>query len=284
MSDINIKIEELTPEKATILLSRNHTNRTVRQDLVSKYAGAIDRNEWILNGEAIKQDKNGDLRDGQHRCLAVIKSGKPIQTVMVTGLPSESQETMDTGSARTLGDTLKLRGEKNHATLAGALKLIYSYSKVGTIYSGATKPSPTRQELLAILENRPDIRNYMHTPYGEKSKKLLTPSVASTLFYLFSLVDKEDARLFFEKLGTGAELGPGNPIWALRERLIRETNKAQGMISPTVRAALTVKAFNAWRDGKEVYTLKWTGGGGKAEIFPRINNCPIMPEIDQRSK
>lgn len=278
---IETEIILLTPQKAHEFLASNTHNRDVSQSIIDQYAGAIKRGEWRLSDTAISFDKNGVMLNGQHRCFGVIKAGEPIMVSVMRGLDPEAQETMDGGAKRTLSADLKLRGEKDYTALAGTLNVLYSYVKAGTLYSGALTPTPTKSQLIAFLNKHPDIRDHIRPPYSKRAVSLLTPSTASAIYYLTSLADTEDADIFFARLSSGKDIQEGDPIWALRERLLREQSKVQGRITATVRAALSVKAWNIWREGRSVYTLKWTGGGGRPEVFPRVADCPLTPEIDR---
>lgn len=271
LMEVTTEIVDVTPEIAHALLAKNTHNRNLSPQKVEQLAGAIRRGEWSLNGDAIRISRTDILLDGQHRLHAVIKANKAIRTLIVRGLDDATQETMDTGKKRSLGDMLRLRGEKNCSRLAAVIHILYSYSQTGTISSKGLAVPPTPQQLLAFLDRHPDIRGFLNTPRDDYNKHLLTPGVSATLYYLFSLVDQEDAALFFEYLASGEGLASGDPIYTLRERLLKEQAKPHGRIEPTVRAAFAVKAYNAWRAGSKLHNLKWQGGGAKPEQFPRIS-------------
>lgn len=112
---ITAKVETITPEIAKTMLGENVNNRRISRDNVNLFAREIRNGEWRFNGEAIKFGKDGRLLDGQHRLLAVIAADKPLTTLVIRGLEDETQQTMDSGKTRTLGDVLTLRGEKLHA-------------------------------------------------------------------------------------------------------------------------------------------------------------------------
>lgn len=278
---IKTEIIQITPALAQTMLDSNTHNRHIDDQRVYQYANAMKRGEWMLNGDSIVFSNSGVLLDGQHRLLAVIKSKRSIRTLVVRGVPDVAQETMDQNKKRSLNDMLKLRGEKNTATLASSLILVHAYATTGVLYSGAVHPTPSPQQLMHYLEKltaeQKDLRNYQHPPYSTQLKELTTPSLSAALFYLFSLADEYDAREFLRLLATGDGIGEGNPIYTCRSRLLAEARKPQGRIIPTVRAALTVKAWNAWQDGRTMHSLRWAGGGGRAEDFPVIRNCPIVP-------
>jgi hypothetical protein len=70
--------ELVTPEKAAEYLQKNKVNRDIRKAHVAEIADLISREKWQLNHQGIAFNKNGDLLDGQHRLLAIIKSGKTV--------------------------------------------------------------------------------------------------------------------------------------------------------------------------------------------------------------
>src|ERR1700761_996246 len=91
------EVERLSPKSAKALLKGNVHNRNLRKARVSSLAEAMKRGEWELNGESIKVAEDGSLLDGQHRLQAVVESGKSIQVLVVRNLPSDAQDTVDTG-------------------------------------------------------------------------------------------------------------------------------------------------------------------------------------------
>jgi hypothetical protein len=68
-------------------------------------------------------------------------------------------------------------------------------------------------------------------------------------------------------LATGENLTKGNPIYALRS-LLEKDRMAIRRFGQTYRLAVIIKAWNAYRDGREVKSLRWTQGGANPEPFP----------------
>lgn len=69
----------VTPDMARELIAHNENNRPVRQFHVNRYARDMQEGRWMRNGETISVIERADgtrwLRNGQHRMLAVMKSG-----------------------------------------------------------------------------------------------------------------------------------------------------------------------------------------------------------------
>lgn len=76
----------LTPEIAEYLISIGaKTNQNPSKERVNWYAQKIKNGQWEFNGEDIKVNSSANYLDGQHRCLAVIKAGIPIESVLFYG-------------------------------------------------------------------------------------------------------------------------------------------------------------------------------------------------------
>lgn len=262
------EIQKVTPELAEKWLGVNTHNRNVRMRLVSQFSGAMKRGEWFLNGESIKFSATGKLLDGQHRLLAVSESGETVEMLVVTGLEDASQETMDTGAKRTMQDILKLRGEVNTPALAATLRLHWRVVNDESVMSRNLAPSV--QQLLAWLEEHPDIREA--TRRGTNLIKSLpggASSVYSTGIMLCSEKDEDDTEYFVEALGSGAELSPQSPILHLRRFFLKNTEKREKP-RQEIQLAMWCKAWNAYRDGVDVQLLSFKQGGKKPEPFPRL--------------
>lgn len=126
-----VEIVDLTPDVASKLMALNVANRAISKANVDKIAAAISRGEWIFNGETIVLDSRNHMRQGQHRCLAVIKTGITIQCLIVRGVSPAAFSTFDSGRPRNASDTLGIGSEVNTRTLAAAARAIV-YMEDGT--------------------------------------------------------------------------------------------------------------------------------------------------------
>lgn len=237
---ITAKVETITPEIAKTMLGENVNNRRISRDNVNLFAREIRNGEWRFNGEAIKFGKDGRLLDGQHRLLAVIAADKPLTTLVIRGLEDETQQTMDSGKTRTLGDVLTLRGEKNS----------------------------TRGEIISFIDQTPQLADVLAASraFRSQSGDMLTSSMFASLWWTFAHIDTDAANRFFMSLASGANLQADDPILILRNTLMAQPHKAgRSARDNRVRiAALTIKAWNKWRKGKPLRQLKFSAG----ESFP----------------
>lgn len=261
--------ETITPEVAVEYLSTTIRNRPIKKPVVRRLVGAIERGEWVFNGETIKFDVDGHLIDGQHRLEAVKQSEKPIRTLVVRNATDEAQDTVDTGTRRTLLDALRMRGEKNAAALSAGIAWLHRL-QIGE--SGAYQASghyPTIQQGLALLDENPGLRDCMSMAYRVYVGAKIPQSVALAMYYHLSFIDEQDADVFFEHVATGVGLDEGHPILVLRTTTSR---LAEGRPKPPqiYFAALVIKAWNAFKEGRTIQRLTWSPGGSRQERFPEI--------------
>ena len=254
--------KEITPAIARIMLERNTGNRLVNQEHVRTLTREMLLGRWKLNGDTICL--NGDrLIDGQHRLLAVVASGVTIETLVVEGLPSDVFDTKDIGKKRTAADTLSVRGETQCRNLAAALVVVdrYMTGRVGK------KQTYTNTEVEDLLNKHPEARRSIRL--CKETKKLIPLSVLAGCHYLFAKKDEEFADFFVHQLISGAGIPAGEPVYVLRERLL-QNSMAKARLSPDYIFAITIKAWNATRAGKQVRTLKFCEDGVSAEAFPVV--------------
>lgn len=273
--DVTVAIVTLTVEMAKAMLDRNTKNRRIRWPTVMEYAGALLRGEWQLNGSTICVDWFGNLLNGQHRLLAIVESGVPMTVILVENLPPETQVTMDDGVNRTMSDTLGWRDEKNCTNLGSTLRVVWNYTKTGKVVTQQHKDRATKLQRLQFLDTHPRIREAMSFPEFKRVTRLLTGSVASSLYYLFMHIDEDDAEDFMYRLGSGDGLQDGDAIYALRRVLEANALKKHSKMDTLQKSALTIKAWNAYRRGEQVWNLRWTPGGAKKEAYPIIEDLDI---------
>ena len=263
---ITSTVERVTPAIAEDWLGKNAHNRDLRNRDVARYADAMRRGEWVLNGDPIRFDEDGNLLDGQHRLWAVVESDVVIDAVVLRGLPSSAQETMDLGARRSLKDTLKLRGESDPSTLAATLNYHWKWTE-GNVRVASSKPSI--QQALAHLAKHPGLREARSATDRLRRRIRLSQAMISSTWYELRAIDADSADVFFEKLTTGTGLQKNDPILVLRGWLERQSISAVGTRTSTlVTHAMILKAWNFWRDGQQINGLNWKTTGTQAETFP----------------
>lgn len=256
---IRTEVSKLTPELAAHFLNNNTTNRPVSKSTVERYERAINRGEWMLNGEPIIVFSDGTLGDGQHRCLAVQKTGKSIDTIIMYGIDPETFKTINGGKSRNNADVLAITGEVNTIVLASAAR-----TYLLTELNGRDANCITFTQIKECVDKHPHLRYWVQR-YCQNKKAKIIPShfcgylaVASEK-YGFEKLDK-----FFDQVASGENLSQGDPALVLRERFLSQTKASR--ISLLHAQAFVVKAINAHLMGKKIALLRLSDG----EAAPKI--------------
>ena len=105
-----IEVVRMTPGMAREILKNNTNNRNVKRERVNLYASDMEKGRWQLNGESIVIDADGNLKDGQHRLMAVVKSQCTVPMVVVTGVDTDCN-IYDRGSGRSVKDIMTITME-----------------------------------------------------------------------------------------------------------------------------------------------------------------------------
>ena len=247
------EVATITPAIANRLLEQNLDNRPVRPSRIEEISSDILASRWELNGEAIKVAKNGELNDGQHRLHAIVKANKPVQSMVIFGLQRNSRLTVDMGAQRTTGDFLGMEGAKYANVVASAAKLhnLYRRGYYGRGNGGkATQAVITKQEIMAEywrLERQ--FKSATDDLIPDPFLKKTALNSALTAHVILHGKNKEMAFFFFQRLIDGANLKPGDPILALRNRLMTIRDQRWTV---NEKLELILRHWNAWRSKEKI--------------------------------
>ena len=274
---VTSKVETVTPEKAARWLKKNRRNRALNRHRVNQFAADMKAGLWRVTPQGVGFDINDDLNDGQHRLHAIIAAGVPVEILVVRGLEPESQEVVDTGQARTLGQTLTLRGEKRANQLAAALRLLYGYRCAGDTHWSLLN-EVSKSQFLELLEQEPLLRDSLR-PAGRWAFPGVATGVSTVMHYLFTEVDAQLAEEFFDAVATGENLSNTDPAFKLRRVFLNQAKlPADRRVGAALIARQTVKAFNAYALGQEIRQLK----ADRRESFPAIVSAKELREAGVR--
>lgn len=253
---MKVSIIDVSPEQAAAWLKSNTRNRNLNARLVADYARQMADGRWHLNGEAVKISEDGVLLDGQHRLAAIVASGFSIEMLVVEGLPSETQDTMDSGRKRTVADVFSINGEGNANVLASVARRAWMWDRGNHKFSNLG--SPSAGELSETLERYPSLRR--SAEIGVRINSSFRPAsatVTGTAHHILTMVSEGDAAEFFARLETGASLKSGHPVLTLRERLVRDRLGVK-KVPFHLGVALYVRAWNAVREDRDLMKIQHT--------------------------
>lgn len=250
---IRSEIVPVSPAVAAEWLVRNDHNRRVRAAVVRQYARDMRAGRWLMTGEAIKFSADGRLIDGQHRLYAVLDAATTVDMLVITGLTDESQDVMDTGSKRGAADMLTLGGYTNASLLAAATKWIILHDE-DRLYTDRANRSVTHADVRDYIRRNPELEDVVSLAGSVKSRIDLQPAILAAALWIITRADREEAAEFLSRWADGIDLSAGSPILALRNRL-RQIKKNRTRVEPEALLSLTVRAWNAWRDGRTLAAL-----------------------------
>lgn len=247
---MTFNLETIDREKAQEYIGKNVANRPPSQAHLNILIGRQKRGEWRTNGDSIRFDSEGNLRDGQHRLHMVMLTGIPIEAVVIRGIDPESFVTMDTGKNRTITDVLSIRKEPNPRFLALALQWTYRY-----LADRMTGKIESHDLLLSVLEKHPDIQKTVSFYSGltQPSGAPGHPEITLGAHYLFSQVDRAESDDFIERYVTGLRLeDASDPVSRLRGLVISVAANPRVGLTPSQFFGLFVTAWNAKRTGRKI--------------------------------
>ncbi|MET0698966.1 MAG: hypothetical protein ABWY93_04820 [Mycobacterium sp.] len=264
---LDIQTILVTPAQAKKWLGSNaEDNRHVRWTRVEAYARDMERGRWQLTGEAIKIDVDGVLIDGQHRLQAVIKANISVYMVVVFNLPHEAMAALDGGLSRTFGDRLKGVSQSYRNQISSVVRRVVGWDRGNRMGKSDT---PTHAELLIEFDKDPEGFTAA-TLHGMDvtRQKICAASSAGTAFYLFARINEGQANTFFEGLKTGANLADTSPVLAVRNRLSRTSVRRETRLKPEDQLALLIRAWNAFREDRELDRLVIAKGALTNKNYP----------------
>jgi hypothetical protein len=255
------KIEQINPELASTLLQGNVDNRNVAKRHVEFLSEQMKSGKWMFCADPIRISSEGRVLDGQHRLMAVIKAGVTLDFLVIRGLSSDIFPFLDTGKSRSASDVLSSNHIENANRKAALARRIMLYDSgflnlkggVGTKKISNSdvlnyvRKNELNEVVLAGSRHYEKFRGFSITDYG--------------LFkLLFDRISEDDCSVFLEKLSSGNNLSDGDPILLLRNRIIDDMSNI-AKLSATIKLALTIRAWNHFRDGKTLKILQHSTQG-----------------------
>src|SRR5215469_11050572 len=285
--EVQLVLEEITPERALDLIVGNTNNRNIRENTINAYARDMKEGVWKAGqGEPIHIDpKTGEIGNGQHRLLAVIEAEVTI-TLPILYAPIEWRMAADQGIKRTFGDILHINHhEPNQHALAAAVRYIWEYRRCGVFGAHMNYLISTNSGTEELL-GKPTVAELEQVYIAERGLKdslvwmarmresgvTVFPSLYASLDYLFREVNYDDAEDFSTKMWRSENLSAGHPILALR-RIMQSGNVNRPHRART-QAALIIKTWNSYREGEDVQIVSWRSGGANPEPYPHIHGMP----------
>ena len=256
----------VTPAMAAKWLETMGANRSVSDAYVEEYANDMRAGKWMLNGETLKFDSSGRLRDVQHRLWGVVMANVTVLFDIARNVDPEAMKTMDTGRGRSMANVLQIMATAgNSQFLAGGAAWRERYDRylaTGSFNFGG-KIRFSHDVLLATLQRHPSLYQAAIEVPKTRASRLLAPGLMTMVYAEGMDSYPVQAQRFAEDIGRGIGLTRDNPAYALREKMTAMRGKGT-TVQNTFMGALTIKAWNAYAKGKKLSVLRM----GADEPFP----------------
>lgn len=262
---IKAEVMTITPAKAAKMLEMNRPgNRSVIQRRVAKYADEMIANRWGPTGQGISFSEDGFLEDGQHRLLAVVKSGVTVQMLVATGVSSDEFLHFDTGATRGPATMASIAGYKYGTAVASAARLLYLYrTQPDLVWAGSSiKLNPSIDVLLQELGRWPHIEEAALSATLMNKSARIPPAAGTAGLALLSRADGGHGyyEQFLDALQYGANLSRNDPRLTLRNwfgNQARATRGSGGGVHRQRALAILLKGWNAFLLDEKPSYFKW---------------------------
>jgi hypothetical protein len=256
----NVFLVNVTPSLARNWLVYNQINRPVKPQVVDEYIRQIESGQWKRTHQGIAFTHNGTLIDGQHRLLAIIRTGRTLPMVVFTNEPAENYEFIDCGRTRSNLDMLRI-GQRDNTLDSDHLETLRSFL-AGR--SCKTREQWTSAELNKLFQKYCNAICFAVDLFQDcKNKNLNDPTIRGMIARAYYHIPKEWLAAFANQLINGCHSAP---IKELRQNLLDWTNRRE----PTKR-----EIYRRCESALYQFLLKWNHwnfDNNRDEWFPLPND------------
>lgn len=250
----NSQTIRITPKLAQEYLETDKQNRPIREGHLNGIIQDMENGRWVFDGAPIRFDADGNLLDGQHRLLAIVRTGKAQKMVVMTGLARNSRRTMDKNARRSVADNLRMDAQVPNSFKVSAIARIVLRWRAGNIRNASMQP--TDNEVYDfVLDNNPALQAaaFFSSPVARDLGG--SPQAIGAVYYETIPLDPEKGEAYWEKVQSGVGLAPGEAALILRSALMRLDKTAKIGSKPTLTLELCIRAWNLMRQNKTQETL-----------------------------
>ena len=261
---------------AEAVLEMNTGNRRINKRKVDQLAKQMASGEFENTGEPIILSAEGVINNGQHRLLAIVESNAVLDIDVRFGIPRKAFSKTDTGTSRSSGDVLTIKGVAAGGQVASAVRLLVLYRRG---LPGAIREFVSNAEVAAAFDEWKDIEEVVAAVNRHAFPKAVRSTPLYATAYLASRTSqKSKLDRWLDALATGLDVGRDSPAYQLRERLMRGTEADIGTREQLLeRFALMIKSWNLWAKGGTATKreFRWSATGRFAEDFPTVPGAKV---------
>jgi hypothetical protein len=227
----------ITPDMAKLLLEFNPLNRKIKMAHVDGLKRDIQNNRWLQTHESIAINKLGNMHDGQHRAVGVIKADKGWPFYVTWNVPPEAIYATDSGDKRPINEKLAFLFpdlKMTHKTAALCRSMMWGLSNRGIRY--------TESEIANFMFKHQRIVDWTMRSMRAYRSDLQAVIAKSMLWWGEAIIGP-----FVERLHTVQFVGDGDPAKALFLWLqnSKQAGKRTGHMGPILYYKKTLAAIQA---------------------------------------
>lgn len=245
---MEMSYERITPDIAKKMLEGNIRNRSLSKGTVSAYADDIIADNWDEEtGSAICFDKNGLLRDGQHRLASIIKANVPLNTWVCRNVTSDG--IYDSNRRRTNVDQIKIKCPdlesiyKSNRYVSVA-RILVAYSRKESL---RRKNTVTASEIIDFTNEHKEELNafFSAIPVTRSVPKISVAVVIASLYSAYAYgIDINKIEYFYNVLCDGVGKSEKDAsIIAYRDYLLRLDRNLDSTIPDIARCQYALKKY-----------------------------------------
>jgi hypothetical protein len=258
--------ETIGPAKARRILEKNQGNRNVAKQTLNRYARDMEEDRWRRTGDPIRVTEDGRILDGQHRLMAVVKSGVTLPFLICRLPDASAMDAIDTGKRRTFSDYLKI---KEIAAAGAVANVVRTHHQLMSYLArdGADTATPI-PVLWRLYQDTPEEiwRAAIQAGNPPEARRLKMRSTLPACYVAFCKNgDGEAAAEFADKIRTGADLRVGDPVHTLRRAMGVVAADKTKSLELRSKLFMIVRAWNGWVRGEDLRVIKMRG-----LAFPKI--------------
>ncbi|MCE6959246.1 hypothetical protein LAZ40_09295 [Cereibacter sphaeroides] len=249
-----VRMLTVTPDIARRWLNRfNRSNRKIQANHVEMIKRDILKENWMVNAqpicftgdpEAAGDDDDARLLNGQHRLMACVQAGIPIEVPIAVNIPEEAFATYDIHAKRTLRKGSGVRVDDR--VVAAAARLQW---KTDNGIPFETRMSPSATEIKDTIDAHPGMLECF--PRARRLDALASAGVMTWFIYHVTSENPDWGNDFLNGLESGDLLEKGNPILSLRNVMIGQRGeKSRVDVLGILESGWT--SYKAWREKKAV--------------------------------